>query len=143
MQIKNILLVEDNPKDAELAKIALAENNFGNGIIWVRDGIEALDYLNAEGKFKGRQPGNPTVILLDLKMPRMDGIEFLEKVKRIPILKTIPIVMLTSSRQEEDLIKSYNLGVNAYVVKPIDLNDFIEAIKQLGIFWVIINEIPT
>ena len=143
MQIKNILLVEDNPKDAELTKIALDENNFANQIDWVRDGVEALEYLKAEGKFKNRKPVLPAVILLDLQMPRMDGIEFLTQIKNDAVLKTVPVVMLTSSRLEEDLVKSYSLGVNAYVVKPIDLEDFINAIKQLGIFWVIINEVPT
>ena len=143
MQIKNILLVEVNPKDAELTKIALDENNFANQIDWVRDGVEALEYLKAEGKFKNRKPVLPAVILLDLQMPRMDGIEFLTQIKNDAVLKTVPVVMLTSSRLEEDLVKSYSLGVNAYVVKPIDLEDFINAIKQLGIFWVIINEVPT
>ncbi len=142
MRIKNILLVEDNPKDAELTKIALDENNFANHIDWVRDGVEALEYLKAEGKYTDRTPGLPTLILLDLQMPRMNGIEFLAKMKQDPKFKNVPVVMLTSSRQEEDMVNSYSLGVNAYVVKPVDLNDFIDAIKQLGIFWVIVNEIP-
>ncbi len=142
MKIKNILLVEDNPKDAELTKIALDENNFANHIDWVRDGVEALEYLKAEGKYTDRTPGLPTLILLDLQMPRMNGIEFLAKMKQDPKFKNVPVVMLTSSRQEEDMVNSYSLGVNAYVVKPVDLNDFIDAIKQLGIFWVIVNEIP-
>ena len=105
MQIKNILLVEDNPKDAELTKIALDENNFANQIDWVRDGVEALEYLKAEGKFKDRKPVLPAVILLDLQMPRMDGIEFLTQIKNDAVLKTVPVVMLTSSRLEEDLVK--------------------------------------
>ena len=142
MRIKNILLVEDNPKDAELTKIALDENNFANHIDWVRDGVEALEYLKAEGKYTDRTPGLPTLILLDLQMPRMNGIEFLAKMKQDPKFKNVPVVMLTSSRQEEDMVNSYSLGVNAYVVKPVDLNDFIDAIKQLGVFWVIVNEIP-
>ncbi len=142
MKIKNILLVEDNPKDAELTKIALDENNFANHIDWVRDGVEALEYLKAEGKYTDRTPGLPTLILLDLQMPRMNGIEFLAKMKQDPKFKNVPVVMLTSSRQEEDMVNSYSLGVNAYVVKPVDLNDFIDAIKQLGVFWVIVNEIP-
>ena len=142
MDVKTILLVEDNPRDAELTMVALEENNFANGIIWVKDGVEAMEYLTCTGNYASRKPGLPVLILLDLKMPRMDGIEFLEKIKTDPLLKVLPVVMLTSSRQEEDLIKSYNLGVNAYVVKPVDLNEFISAIKQLGIFWVVINENP-
>lgn len=142
MQIRNILLVEDNPKDAELTQIALDENNFANEIDWVRDGVEAFEYLRCEGKFADRKPGLPSVILLDLQMPRMNGTEFLAEMKKDSELKRVPVVMLTSSKLEEDLIESYNLGVNAYVVKPVDLSDFIDAIKQLGIFWVIINEVP-
>ncbi|HKJ43516.1 MAG TPA: response regulator [Sunxiuqinia sp.] len=142
MDIKSILLVEDNARDAELTLVALEENNFANEIVWVKDGVEAMDYLAYSGKYTDRKPGMPTVVLLDLKMPRMDGIEVLKSIRQDPKLKYLPVVMLTSSRQEEDLIKSYNLGVNAYVVKPVDLTEFISAIKQLGMFWVVINEIP-
>lgn len=142
MDVKTILLVEDNARDAELTLVALEENNFANEIIWVKDGVEAMDYLTFQGKYVDRQPGLPVVVLLDLKMPRMDGIEVLTAIRNESDLKYLPVVMLTSSRQEEDLVKSYNIGVNAYVVKPVDLTDFISAIKQLGMFWILINEIP-
>lgn len=142
MDVKTILLVEDNARDAELTLVALEENNFANEIIWVKDGVEAMDYLTCQGDYIERKPGLPAVVLLDLKMPRMDGLEVLTAIRKDPDLKYLPVVMLTSSRQEEDLVKSYNLGVNAYVVKPVDLADFISAIKQLGMFWILINEIP-
>ena len=142
MNIKTILLVEDNSKDAELTMEALLENNFANEIVWVRDGVEALEYLTQNGQYANRKPGLPVVVLLDLKMPRMDGIEVLGKIRENPDLNSLPVVMLTSSRQEEDLVKSYNLGVNAYVVKPVDLTDFFDAIRQLGIFWILLNELP-
>ncbi len=143
MKLKTILLVEDNAKDAELTLEALSENNLGNEIIWVRDGVEALNYLNAKGQYADREPDLPALILLDLKMPRMDGIETLTAIKNDPNLKFLPVVMLTSSRQEKDLVRTYDLGVNAYVVKPVDLDSFIQAIKQLGSFWVVTNELPT
>ena len=142
MKLKTILLVEDNPRDAELTFEALSENNMGNEIVWVRDGVEALNYLNATDQYADREPDLPAVVLLDLKMPRMDGIETLTAIKNDPNLKFLPVVMLTSSRQEKDLVRTYNLGVNAYVVKPVDLDSFIQAIKQLGAFWVVINELP-
>ncbi len=128
--------------DIELTMEALEENNMVNPIVSVGDGVEALEYLSCEGIYKGRKPENPSIILLDLKMPRMDGLEFLSIVKKDIKFKRIPIIMLTSSREEEDLIKGYNLGVNAYVVKPLDFIALIEAVKQIGNFWVIINELP-
>lgn len=142
MDVKTILLVEDNARDAELTLVALEENNFANEIIWVKDGVEAMDYLTCQGRYVERKPGLPAFVLLDLKMPRMDGIEVLTAIRNDPDLKYLPVVMLTSSRQEEDMVKSYNIGVNAYVVKPVDLTDFISAIKQLGMFWILINETP-
>ena len=142
MEIKTILLVEDSARDAELTLEALRENNFANEIIWVRDGVEAIDYLTFNGKYRNRNPGLPAVTILDLKMPKMDGIEVLAAIRGNPDLKYLPVVMLTSSRQEEDLIRSYSIGVNAYVVKPVGLPDFITVIKQLGLFWVLINELP-
>lgn len=142
MEIKTVLLAEDNPRDAELTLEALRENNLANDIIWVQDGEMVLNYLLKEGEFVDRTPGLPAVVILDLKMPKMDGIETLAAIRSNEKLKSIPVVMLTSSQQEEDLVKSYNLGVNAYVVKPVDLADFMEAIKQLGMFWVVVNQSP-
>ncbi len=142
IELKTILYAEDNPKDVELTLEALADHNLANNVIVARDGVEAMEYLRCDGKFKERKPGNPTVLLLDNKMPRMDGIEVLRAVRSDPALKMLPVVMLSSSREEQDLIKSYKLGVNAYVVKPIDFKDFIVAVKQVGIFWALINEVP-
>ncbi|TSA24184.1 response regulator [bacterium] len=142
VELRTILLAEDNPKDVELTLEALAEHNLANQVTVVRDGVETLEYLRCEGKFKLRKPGLPAVLLLDIKMPRMDGIEVLRAIRSDHALKTLPVVMLTSSREEQDLIKSYELGVNAYVVKPVDFKDFIEAVKQIGVFWAVINELP-
>lgn len=141
-EIKIILLAEDNHNDAELTLNALAQQNLANRVVAVTDGVEALEYLRCEGKYSQRQKGNPAVILLDIKMPRMDGISVLEIIRNDSALKTIPVVMLTSSREEPDLKKCYQLGVNAYVVKPVDFSDFMNAVKQLGIFWALINELP-
>ena len=141
-ELRTILLAEDNPKDVELTLEALAEHNLANHVIVVRDGVEAMEYLQCEGKHKLRKPELPAVLLLDIKMPRMDGIEVLRAVRNDPGLKILPVVMLTSSREEQDLIKSYELGVNAYVVKPVDFKDFIQAVKEIGVFWAIINEMP-
>jgi CheY-like chemotaxis protein len=141
-KLRTILLVEDNRNDVELTLKALAANNLANQVVVVRDGIEALEYLRCEGKFKVNRPFLPAVILLDIKMPRLDGIGVLEVIKMDPNLKVIPVVMLTSSREEPDLKKCYKLGVNAYVVKPVGFNDFFDAVKQLGVFWGIINELP-
>jgi len=142
IELRTILLVEDNPKDVELTLEALSEHNLANNVVVVNDGVAALEYLRYEGKFKRRKKGYPAVILLDIKMPRMDGIEVLHAIRNDPSLKMIPVVMLTSSREEPDLKRSYEIGVNAYVVKPVDFKKFIEAVKQLGIFWALINELP-
>ena len=142
IEIKTILLVEDNPQDVELTMEALTAHNLANQVVAVRDGVEAMEYLNYEGQFKSRKKGNPAVILLDIKMPRMDGIEVLMAIRKDEKLKMLPVVMLTSSREEPDLKKCYDLGVNAYVVKPVNFKDFLEAAKHIGIFWAILNEQP-
>lgn len=140
--LRTILYAEDSAFDVELTRNVLKKNNILNPLIVVKDGVEALNYLLRTGEFADRPIGNPGLILLDLKMPRMDGLEVLAAVKKDERFRTIPIVMLTSSREESDLIKGYDLGVNAYVVKPVDFKDFAQAIKEIGIFWAIINEIP-
>jgi len=137
-----ILLVEDDPKDVELTMTALEEYNLANEVFVVRDGEEALDYLYSRGSFKARAKGNPAVILLDLKLPKVDGLEVLQKIRGNGTLKFIPVVVLTSSREERDMVASYKLGVNAYVVKPVDFHEFVNAIKELGVFWAVINEPP-
>jgi CheY-like chemotaxis protein len=137
--VRRILLVEDNANDVELTLEALGHYNLANEVIVARDGEEALDYLYCRGAFQLREEGNPAVVLLDLKMPKVDGMEVLRQVKTDPELKTIPVVILTSSMEERDVVESYNLGVNAYVVKPVDFHEFIDAVKQLGLFWSIIN----
>ena len=142
VEIRTILFAEDNPRDVELTLEALGDHNLANNVIVVRDGVETLEYLRCEGKYKQRKTGNPAVLLLDIKMPRMDGLEVLKAIRSDNTLKMLPVVILTSSREEQDLIKSYELGVNAYVVKPVDFKEFIEAVKQLGIFWAVINEVP-
>jgi CheY-like chemotaxis protein len=141
-EIKNILLAEDSPQDVEMTLAALAEHRLANEITVVNDGEQALDYLYARGPYKDRPPGNPVVVLLDLKMPKVDGLEVLKTVKADPALKQIPVVMLTSSREEQDLVHSYQYGANAYVVKPVDFKQFIEAVRQLGAFWTVHNEPP-
>ena len=140
--LKRILLAEDNPNDIELTLSALEEHHLANEVVVTHDGAEALDYLYRKGEFTMRGNGNPAVILLDLKMPKVDGLEVLKNIKSDPVLKTIPVVMLTSSREEKDLIESYALGVNAYVVKPVNFTEFVSAVKELGIFWAIINQPP-
>lgn len=140
--LKPILLVEDNPKDLELTLHALEKSNLANEVVTVRDGKEALNYLFREGNYQNRTQGNPAVVLLDLKLPKVDGIQVLEKVKADPALQSIPVVMLTTSREEKDLLRSYQLGVNAYVVKPVAFKEFIDAIQDLGIFWAVLNEPP-
>ena len=142
INLRTILLAEDNPKDVELTLEALSEHNLANHVVVVKDGVETMAYLRYEDNYKLRKQGNPAVLLLDIKMPRMDGIEVLKAIRSDDKLKTIPVVILTSSREESDLIKSYELGVNAYVVKPVNFKDFIEAIKQIGIFWALLNELP-
>ena len=141
-ELKSILLAEDNPQDAELILEALADHKLANRVTHVKDGVEALEYLRCEGKYAARRTGHPAVVVLDIKMPRLDGIEVLRAIRSDPALKLIPVVMLTSSREEQDLIHSYELGSNAYVVKPVKFVDFIAAVKQLGIFWAMLNEIP-
>jgi CheY-like chemotaxis protein len=140
--LRTILLAEDSPKDVELIMEALSELNLANSVIVVKDGVEAMEYLRCEGNYKQRTPGNPAVILLDIKMPRKDGIEVLREIRNDELLKTIPVVILTSSREQKDLIESYKLGVNAYVVKPFNFKDFIDAVKQIGMFWAVVNELP-
>ena len=142
MGLKRILLVEDNPLDTELALNALQKHNLANDVVTLRDGAEALDYLYRRGVFVGRTDANPAVILLDLKMPRVDGLEVLRQVKSDPVLKIIPVVVMTSSREEHDLVRSYQLGVNAYVVKPLSFHEFIDAMQVLGAFWGLLNELP-
>ncbi len=142
MKLKKILLVEDNPRDVELTLEALSDNNLANSVFTVRDGVEAMRFLRYEEEFKSRELGNPAVILLDIKMPRMNGIEVLEAIRSDEKLKSIPVVMLTSSREEPDLKRCYELGVNAYVVKPVNFTDFIHAVKHVGVFWAILNELP-
>lgn len=141
-ELKTILLVEDNTQDVELIVEALSEYNLANKIVSVGDGVEAMEFLQYEGKFNNREKGNPAVLLLDIKMPRMDGIELLEAIRNDDKLKTLPVVMLTSSREEPDLKKCYALGVNAYVVKPVDFKEFVDAVKNVGMFWAILNEQP-
>ena len=142
MKLKRILLAEDNPKDIELALEALEDHNLANDVVVVRDGAEALDYLYRRGAFSTRPEGHPAVVLLDLKMPKVDGMEVLRQIKTDEEMKVVPIVMLTSSREEQDLVKSYQLGANAYVVKPINFQQVVDAIKQLGLFWAVLNEPP-
>jgi CheY-like chemotaxis protein len=140
--LRPILLVEDNINDVELTLAALQNNNVANQVIIARHGGEALDYLYRRGNHEKRPEGNPVVVFLDLKMPKVDGLEVLRQMKNDDSLKMIPVVMLTSSREEADLIKSYKFGVNAYVVKPVGFEQFTEAIRQLGIFWAVLNEPP-
>ena len=140
--LRPILLVEDNPKDLELTLAALAKCQLANEIVIARDGAEALDYLYSRGTYADRDAGDPAVVLLDLKLPKVDGLEVLEQVKGDALRRQIPMVMLTSSREERDLVRSYELGVNAFVVKPVDFNAFFEAIQDLGMFWAILNEPP-
>jgi DNA-binding response OmpR family regulator len=137
-----ILIVEDDPQDVELTMTALAEYNLANEVVVVGDGEEALDYLNCRGKFQARTSENPAVLLLDLKLPKVDGLEVLQQIKADEKLMMIPVVVLTSSREERDMVASYKLGVNAYVVKPVDFHEFVNAIKELGVFWAVINEPP-
>jgi CheY-like chemotaxis protein len=142
VELKRLLLVEDDRKDVELTLEALAEYNLANEVVVARDGEEALDYLYRRGKFQTLAPGNPAAILLDLKLPKVNGLEVLGRIRADEKLRAVPVIVLTSSRQEEDLKKCYELGVNAYVVKPVDFHEFINAVKELGIFWGLINEPP-
>lgn len=140
--LHDILLAEDDPQDVELTLTALHKHKLANRVIVVRDGAAALDYLYRLGEFSNRSGGNPAAVLLDLKMPKVDGMEVLRRVKSDPHLKTIPMVILTSSREEHDLVEGYGLGANAYVVKPVRFNEFVEAVSVLGIFWALVNEPP-
>jgi CheY-like chemotaxis protein len=140
--LKRILLVEDDPKDIELTLAALAEHNLANEVAVARDGAEALDCLYRRGSFAQRPAGNPVVIMLDLKMPRMDGMQVLRQIKADEHMRLIPVVVLTSSRESPDLEACYRLGVNAYVVKPVRFIEFVEAVKQIGVFWALINQPP-
>jgi len=140
--LKRILLVEDDPKDVELTLTGLAEYNLANEVVVARDGEEALEFLFQRGKYVDRPNGNPAVMLLDLKLPKVNGFEVLEKVRVDENLKMLPVVVLTSSNEERDLLHSYKLGVNAYVTKPVDFHEFVNAVKELGVFWAVINEPP-
>ena len=140
--LKPILLVEDDARDLELTLVALERSQLANEVVVVRDGAMALDYLNREGEYAERAAGNPAVILLDLKLPKVNGLEVLRAVRATDQLKSIPVVMLTSSQEESDVVQSYALGVNAYVVKPVDFKQFVAAIADLGVFWAVLNEPP-
>ncbi len=140
--LNRILLAEDNPNDLELTLAALQSHHLANEVTTVRDGAEALDYLFRRGEYVDRRPGPPALVLLDLKMPKVDGLEVLRQIKADPQLRLTPVVMLTSSREEIDLIRSYELGVNAYVVKPVEFSEFMNAVTHLGVFWAVINEVP-
>ena len=142
MKARKILMAEDDPRDTELALLALDEYNLANQVIAVRDGVEALDYLYRRGAYSERAPGNPVVVLLDLKMPKISGSEVLRQIKSDPNLKTIPVVVLTSSKEDRDIAESYQLGVNAYCVKPVAFEKFVNVVRQLGLFWVLTNEVP-
>jgi CheY-like chemotaxis protein len=140
--IRPILLAEDNANDVELTLSALQAHHIANDVVVVHDGAQALDYLFCRGPYANRDTGNPAVLLLDLKMPKVDGLEVLRHVKEDPQLRRMPVVVLTSSREESDLVRSYDLGVNAYVVKPMNFNDFIHAVETVGAFWAVLNELP-
>ena len=141
-QIPVILLAEDNPKDVDLTSRALAASNLANRLVVTKDGVEALEYLRGEGAFAAREQEQPAVVLLDIKMPRKDGLEVLREIRGDSKLRRLPVVILTSSREEQDLVAGYDLGVNAYVVKPVDFDEFMRAVKDLGVFWALINERP-
>ncbi|HWA24141.1 MAG TPA: response regulator [Lacunisphaera sp.] len=140
--LRRILLVEDSLRDIDLTLAALDEHHLANVVDVARDGVEALDYLNRRGKFADREPGLPVVVFLDIKMPRLDGLEVLRQLKSDPVFKRLPVVMLTSSKEEPDLAGCYALGANAYVVKPVDFAQFADSVKQLGLFWAVLNEPP-
>lgn len=140
--LKPILLVEDDPRDLELTLVALERSQLANDVVVVRDGAAALDYLNREGRYADRAEGNPAVILLDLKLPKVNGLEVLKTVRATEGLRSVPVVMLTSSHEESDVLRSYELGVNAYVVKPVEFKQFVTAIADLGVFWAVLNEPP-
>jgi CheY-like chemotaxis protein len=141
-KLGRILMVEDDPKDVELTLTALEDYNLANEVVVTRDGEQALDYLYCRGEYQTRSRDNPAVMLLDLKLPKVDGLEVLKQIKSEGELRMIPVVVLTSSKEEKDMVASYKLGVNAYVVKPVDFHEFVNAIKELGVFWAVINEPP-
>jgi len=141
-ELRSILFAEDSPLDVEMTLAALAEYNLANEVVVVSDGEAALDYLYRRGRFELRPPGNPVVVLIDLKMPKVDGLEVLRAIRQDENLSTIPVVMLTSSREEQDIVRSYQLGTNAYVVKPVDFEAFVRAVKQVGAFWAVHNQPP-
>ena len=141
-KLGRILMVEDDPKDVELTLTALEDYNLANEVVVTHDGEEALDYLYSRGQYKMRSGDNPAVLLLDLKLPKVDGLEVLRQIKSDEKLRVIPVVVLTSSKEEKDMVASYKLGVSAYVVKPVDFHEFVNAIKELGVFWAVINEPP-
>lgn len=141
-ELKPILLVEDSPKDVELTLAALERCQLANAVVVTRDGAEALDYLHSRGAWEGRNSADPVVVLLDLKLPKVDGLEVLEQIKKHERLRHTPVVMLTSSREEQDLVRSYQSGANAFVVKPVGFDKFFEAIQDLGMFWAVLNEPP-
>lgn len=141
-ELKRVLLAEDSANDAELTLAALAEHHLANEVVVVKDGVLAWEYLSRTGAYAGRPPGAPAVVLLDLKMPRMDGLEVLRRIRADERLRTIPVVILTSSREERDIIEGYKLGVNAYVVKPVGFDAFVAAVKNLGLFWAVLNQPP-
>ena len=141
-KVGRILMVEDDPKDVELTLTALEDYNLANEVVVTRDGEQALDYLYCRGEYKTRPCDNPAVMLLDLKLPKVDGLEVLKQIKSDAKLRMIPVVVLTSSKEEKDMVASYKLGVNAYVVKPVDFHEFVNAVKELGVFWAVVNEPP-
>ncbi|HTJ91016.1 MAG TPA: response regulator [Acidocella sp.] len=140
--LARILIVEDDPNDVELTLTALTDHNLANEVVVTRDGQQALDYLYRRGEFNTRAAENPAVMLLDLKLPKVSGLEVLQQIKSDERLKMVPVVVLTSSHEEQDMMRSYRLGVNAYVVKPVDFHEFVNAVKELGVFWAVINEPP-
>lgn len=142
-QAVDILLVEDRVEDAELAMMGLKKHNLINTIVWVKDGEEALEYLNAKGKFEGRNASlRPKLVLLDLKMPKVDGIEVLRNIRNSETLKFIPVIVMTTSQEDRDLLNAYNLHANAYILKPVDFTSFVDAMQAMGLFWLLLNKRP-
>lgn len=143
IELKRILMVEDDPNDAELTLKGLGTHNLANQVDWVKDGEEALDYLFKRGDYAERSNGLPSVVILDIHLPKRNGLEVLQEIRQTPALKQLPVVILTSSREEQDLMRGYELGVNAYVVKPVRFDEFINAVKELGLFWAVVNQGPS
>ena len=140
--IVDILLVEDNPADAELAIRSLKKNNLTNSVYWVKDGVQALDFIFSRGEFSDKRSSLPRVVLLDLRLPKLDGIEVLAEIRKNPVTQKLPVVVLTSSKEERDLVETYQLGVNSYVAKPIVFEDFVRTVADLGLYWVLVNRVP-